>query len=540
MIQEARRQVLCALALAIVATGAVYGQGRGGAIWTTAGGDAQRTSWVRTDPKISRESVQKPDFQFLWKRKLEGEPGQLNALTQPVFSSPGFITYKGFKGLAYVGGSADNVFSIDYDLNKPFWMTHLTTGATGGGTPACPGGLTTVTRSTAAGPNAAGRGRAAGGTDPGARGAAPAAPAPAGRGPGGGGGFGGGRGGADYVNTLSSGGMLHSLNPQTGTDTIPPVKLLPANATVVGSIVVDGVFYAATADNCGGAPNGVWAVDLAKPERSVTTWETKGGSVVGMTAPTFGTDGSIYVSTGNGASPVSNAVVSLDSKALTEKDWFSPGRSAFTSAPVAFQHNGKDLIVAANRDGRLYLLDGAALGGADHKTPLARSPQYASASDFASGVASWQDAQGTRWILASSAGPVPAGTSFPMAKSAATNGAIVAFTLVEQNGLLTLQPQWTSRDLMSPLTPTVVNGVVFALSSGEFRGGARTTAAERTQRSTPAVLYALDAATGQQLWSSGTTITSFARGAGPAVDDSQVYVVAGDGTLYAFGFPTER
>ena len=510
MIQEVRRLVLWSLASAVVATGAVHGQGRGGGIWTTAGGDAQRTSWVRADPKISKESVQKPDFQFLWKRKLDGPPGQVNVLTQPVFSSPGFITYKGFKGLAYVGGSADNVFSIDYDLNKPFWTTHLTTGSTAVPTAACPGGLTTVTRSTPAGPTAGGRGR------------------------------GGGRGGGDYVNTVSSGGMLHSLNPQTGADMIPPVKLLPANARVVGSIVVEGVFYTATADNCGGAPNGVWAVDLTVAERPVTTWETKGGSVVGLAAPTFGTNGSIYVSTGSGSSPTSNAVVSLEAKTLTQKDWFSPGASAFVSAPVAFQHNTRDLIVAANRDGRLYLLDATSLGGADHKTPLVRSAQYSSAGDFASGLASWQDTQGTRWILVSSAGPVPAGTSFPMSKGSVTNGAIAAFTLVDQNGTLTLQPQWTSRDLTSPLTPTIVNGVVFAVSSGEFRGGAQTTAAQRAQRSVPAVLYALDAATGQQLWSSGTTVTSSARGVGPVVNDSQVYVVTYDGTLYAFGFPTER
>ena len=40
----------------------------------------------------------------------------------------------------------------------------------------------------------------------------------------------------------------------------------------------------------------------------------------------------------------------------------------------------------------------------------------------------------------------------------------------------------------------------------------RLTAAQRAQRSIPAVLYVLDGLTGKELWSSGKTITSFARG----------------------------
>ena len=55
----------------------------------------------------------------------------------------------------------------------------------------------------------------------------------------------------------------------------------------------------------------------------------------------------------------------------------------------------------------------------------------------------------------------------------------------------------------------------------------------------PAVLYALDAATGAELWNSGTTINSFAR-AGLSAGAGQVYVVTYDNTLYAFGIPMEH
>jgi outer membrane protein assembly factor BamB len=79
---------------------------------------------------------------------------------------------------------------------------------------------------------------------------------------------------------------------------------------------------------------------------------------------------------------------------------------------------------------------------------------------------------------------------------------------------------------MSPLTPLVVNGVVFAASGG--------------QRSTPAVLYALDGASGKELWNSGRTVTSFVHGGGVSGGGSQVYLGTHDGTLYAFGFPIEH
>jgi len=82
---------------------------------------------------------------------------------------------------------------------------------------------------------------------------------------------------------------------------------------------------------------------------------------------------------------------------------------------------------------------------------------------------------------------------------------------------------WVSRDLVAPRTPAIVNGVVFALSSGQS-GGA------------PAVLYVLDPATGKDVWNSGKTITSFAT-AGLAAGTAQVYVVTFDNTVYAFGIP---
>ena len=132
---------------------------RGGQEWLTSNADAQRSSWIRTDAKISKETLQKGGFQFLWKIKLDNEPRQLNSLTQPVLLDR-LIGYKGFKSLAFVGGSSNGVYAIDYDLGRLYWKTQLK----GSASPTqqnflCPGGLTAAaTRATSLSPPAPGRG----------------------------------------------------------------------------------------------------------------------------------------------------------------------------------------------------------------------------------------------------------------------------------------------------------------------------------------------------------------------------------------------
>jgi outer membrane protein assembly factor BamB len=94
---------------------------------------------------------------------------------------------------------------------------------------------------------------------------------------------------------------------------------------------------------------------------------------------------------------------------------------------------------------------------------------------------------------------------------------------------------------VSPLTPTIISGVVFITSSGEFRpSDSRMTAAQRAARSRPAVVYALDGTTGKELWSSGAAITSFARGGALSGGMGQIYLTTYDGTIYAFGYPMEH
>ena len=70
------------------------------------------------------------------------------------------------------------------------------------------------------------------------------------------------------------------------------------------------------------------------------------------------------------------------------------------------RHKDKDLVAVTGSDGRLYLLDGASLGGADHKTPLVVTGKYTSGA-ATTGLATWE-ADGTRWIATTASGAPPA------------------------------------------------------------------------------------------------------------------------------------
>jgi hypothetical protein len=531
--------------------------------WMTSNGDAQRSAWVRTDAKISKESLQdpkrKPGFQLLWKLKLDNKPRQLNSLAPPA-TLERLIGYRGFRMLGFVGGSSDAIFTIDTDLGRMEWEKRLvSTAPSQAGTLACPGGMTTgVARPTLAALPPSSFGGGGGGRStparsdvgapgqgavtlalvrpnpPGASAASstsstpprPARPNPANP-PGGQ--FGAG---PFLVYALSSDGRFHSMHLSNGADYEPPTPFLPPGANANGLIIIDNVAYVVTEGNCGGAANGVWALDLVS--KQVTTWKA---NVVGIVGPAFGGDGTLYVTTGGGGD-TPNSLVALDPKTLSVKWRYAAGEHEFSSTPVIFDHKGKTLIAATTKDGRVHLLDIGNLEGGSQRA-LHTTPASSKAGTLAPGaMASWQDRSGARWILAPTTGAHAADLGF---KSAATNGAVVAWKLVEQNGALTLQPAWASRDLVSPLQPTIINGVVFVTSGGEFRtNDSKITAAQRARRSSRAVLYALNGETGEELWNSGTTIASFARGAALSGGVGQIYLTTYDGVIHAFGFPMEH
>jgi len=534
-----RSVVSCACLLAGVA--AVQAQlGRRESEWMTNGGDAQRSYWIPADARISSESLERPGFQLLWKVKLDNQAVQLNSLTQAVLIDR-YIGYRGFRSLAFVGGSSNNVSAIDTDLSRLEWQHRFPFPAPSGSL-TCPGGLTAnVARETTAGypPLEAVGGGLAGRSAPassaigeageGAITLAPALAAVA-------------RGPVRRPQRLRlpallyvvpGDGMLHSLYISNGMEAGPPLVFLPPNANAQGLIVLDGVAYAATS-NCGGASSEVWALDIASKE--VTKWIPSRGAIVGEAGPTFGPDGTVYATTDAGE------LVALSAGKLKLIGSYTTGGQPFTSSPVVFPYKGKTLLAAATNEGRIHLVDGASLGGPDNQNLLFQTAAYSNDGGFApKALGTCQALDGVRWLLAASdAAPAPS-SRFAQTNGPVNTGAVAAWRVVDRNGAISLEPGWLSRNLISPLTPVIINGVVFAVSSGEFRPGDNgMPAPERARRSSPAVVYALDGATGKTIWDSGTSVTSFVHSGGLSGQAGQLYLETSDETLYAFGFPMEH
>jgi outer membrane protein assembly factor BamB len=511
-----------------------------GADWTTVGNDAQRSSWVRRDAKISPETMRKPGFELVWKVKLKNDARPLVSLTPPALLDF-YISYRGFRSLGFVGGSSGTVTGLDIDLARIEWEKRFPVPSAGSSSTECPGGMTSsVTRPTVTGyPPATGVGFGRGTPaksgvgaplegavtlkEREARLAAPPPPAAATN-----------RRTAppsnpytptvQYVHAITADGKLHSMYVSNGDEPNPAVDFLPPNANARGLMVFDKTAYVVTVNGCGGAENGIWALNLES--KKVTRWKSDSG-VVGHAGFAAGPEGTIYVASRNGE------LVALEPGTLTVKGTHKAG-TGFSSTPLVFDYKDKDLIAVATSDGKIQLLDAGTLNG-----PALATTEAFSSEDFATGsLASWQDAAGTRWVLAPAGGSVAGAAGFAVGNGEVKNGAIVAFKVVEENGRITLQPGWVSSDILSPLSLAIVNGVVFALASGESRSG--DAAGQRAKGSSNAVLYALDGATGKELWNSGNSITSIVHSGRPAAGGGRVYVGGHDGTQYAFGFPMEH
>jgi outer membrane protein assembly factor BamB len=575
--------------------GLVYGQGRGlappMAEWATSRGDAQRSGWVRNDVYISADRLRATAslFGLQWKLKVINGQRQLNSLTAGIT-----VGGSGRSPLSVIGGSSNNVYAIDNFSGNEVWERHFEIELPSGATPACPGGLIAAPSrpaplvpavavvpltgiSASKGPYFGGVGSPGEGvpvnlTTPG-RSSLPNGGRAAASSPGimrlldsvvpqptvdvAGGGLsstgsvgasGAGRGGGGVAGNISyvltSDGLVHTLGQFQGKDIQKPVSFLPAKANASDVIVLNNTIYAVTSNGCGGVANGVWALDLSHPDTAPVSWNAKAGTPAG--AVTLSSDGTVFVAIRGDASNrnrgYSNAIVALDPKTLEVQDWFTQPGADFISTPLVFRYGNMEMVAAATRDGRIFLLNKGSLGGDEHHSPISISAAVSrEKTDFVPGpLASWADTTGTRWVLEPWAGPIPASLKFPAGNGVVTHGTIMAFKVAGEDRNASLQPAWTSRDMLSPLAPVIVNGVVFAASSGEFHPAVLTSETERIRQSVPAVVRALDGATGQELWNSGKSVTSFIHSGGLWAAGGQVYIATYDNTIYGFGYPMGR
>src|SRR5690349_22988051 len=131
-------RAIIAILVSFVASAVVFTQpGRGGSQWLTASGDAQRTSWIRVDDKISLDTMSKPGFELQWKAKLDNQPRGMFGLGQGVSASG--VTL--FVPMSLVTGSSNNVYALDNDTGYVVWQRHFDA-VLPAPTAACPGGIT--------------------------------------------------------------------------------------------------------------------------------------------------------------------------------------------------------------------------------------------------------------------------------------------------------------------------------------------------------------------------------------------------------------
>lgn len=515
----AQSVALC-FAGALLFSSSAQAQGTPRGFWTAPGAGPPHTSWQKAETEINTVTVAK-DFKLLWKIKLGSHAAKSSSFSEPLLF-PGLISGRGFKDLALLA-DANTVYAVDSELGQLVWQKDFKASHAHEG---C-GNLQIVTEPPQVIHFGARKPAAPGqpappppSNEPLARASRRVGAAP-----------GGGYFGLKGVYVVTSDGYIHEQIMATGLDYAPPVKFLPApNGSSFGLNMNDKVVYTVAGSGCHNVANAVWSIDLNTPDYIVNSYKTQKISLAGLSGPSIGRDGTAYVVTGTGqaAPPVyANSVVALTASGLKVKDWYTPSAAPKTkplnAGPVLVAYKERELIAAPGKDGGIVLLDSQSLGGSDHHTPLAEALVMAKAPGRGvwEGLATWQDKDGVPWVLASIAGPV---TNFAGNNGPAPHGSIVAFKVEETDGKMSLTPAWISRDLINPAPPVIANGVVFALEGG----GAHAT------------LYALDAATGKQLYSSGDSIDSSTRLAGMSIGDGHVFFTTHDNTLYSFGIPLEH
>lgn len=511
---------LSILAILLVAAAGLASAGQ----WLMFGGNPQRDSWARDETMLTKENVK--SMRVIWKVHVNSELREMNALTAPVVVE-NVLTAQGHKDIVVVAGASDTLDAIDIDSGKVLWHKQFQAE----GKPRqqarwlCPNSL-----------NATPVIQMGGGVTPRDR----------------------------TVHSITSDGKLHSLSIVNGEDRKPPIQFVPAFSKNWSLNLVNGVLYTATSQGCNGAKSAVYAMDLNKPDRPVTSFQadTAGGGIWGRGGVTAGTDGTIYAETGDGpydaaAGKYADSFLALSPKDLKLIDYYTPANWAWLNrkdldlgclTPAFFHFKQWDLIAGGGKEGRLVLLDAKSLGGPNHQTALFRGPIFSNEDLYSAGrglwgaLATWEDSQGTRWVYAPAWGPVASkAPAFPVRNGEVPDGALMAFKVEEKDGKPILTPAWISRNMDVPEPPIVANGLVFAVSSGENAlqadsEGHLFTSEQRIKTARGhAILYAVDAQTGKELYSSADAMPAIAHFSGIAVSNGRVFVTTLDSNLYSFG-----
>jgi outer membrane protein assembly factor BamB len=494
--------------------------------WLTFGHDPQRTGWASAENKLSTENVALMELK--WKAAVKNVPKSLTALTAPVVASD-VTTEQGSKTLVYVAGSSIHLFALDGYSGKLVWSRTFETASVSKSESfwLCPNGINatpTIDRT----------------------------------------------GGIIYA--IASDGRLFGLDLGTGKVRFGPIQFVAPFSKNWSLNLVEGVIYTSLSQGCGNAQSGLYSMDVRNPFRPVIRGllvSDRGTSGIwGRGGPVVGKNHKVFAATGDGEfDPASHkygsSVIAASLRDLELQDFFTPLNwrdvnrydwDLSCTSPVWFAHKNWNLISVGGKEGVVYLMDADNLGNKDHHTPLYTTPRLGNDEDTFEGrgiwgaLSAWQDARGDSWVYVPIWGPVSKhAPRFPKNNGPNPNGSIMAFKIgMDSPAQPLLEPAWISGDLNVPEPVVIANGVLFTLSSGENvrqsrEGGLITSKptalsnAQRKENTSRAVLFALDAQSGNVLYQSGEAFDTWVHFSGLAVANGRVYAVDSNSQVYCFG-----
>jgi outer membrane protein assembly factor BamB len=520
--------------------------------WLTWGYDQERTGWNRAETSLTPQNVR--GLKQIWSTQLPVPVDKyvLSTMTAPVLVA-GVATPSGPKDLLFILGANDTLFALDANTGQIAWQKsfpnpHKSTAPVRDWLcPKTPNDTPTIDK---------------------ARG---------------------------IVFFISGDGVLRGLNLADGAERLAPVPMAAPFVRAWSLNLIDNVLYSPSGRACGevtdknsieyaaaisglrragsgplldaSAVNAADVRDLAHPV--VTHFFTSGA----RPAAPWGrggvarAPGGVVLETSDGrydpaAGDFSESILKLAPKAARLMDSYTPTNwmdnlmhdLSGSASPVVFNFAGKTLVAVSQKEAVLRLLDANNLGGQNHMTPLWQSSKLGNdektGTDPSRGV--WgaiatTEIGGRRFLYLPLYGhPSEDAPIFPVTNGPREDGSIMAFEVLNHNGQISAAPLWTSTNMVMPDPPVVANGVVYALSTGgqAMQNGAKP--GDRRMpydvsavlRSTPVsnmTLYAYDAVSGKQLWSSGKALTDWVHFSEPVVAMGKVFVVTHDAHVVAFG-----
>jgi outer membrane protein assembly factor BamB len=494
--------------------------------WLTFAHDPQRTGWAVEELALNTKTA--PHLGLLWKTHADNESYSLSALTAPAVAEK-VSTAKGVKTVVYVAGISGSVFAFEADTGELLWTYTIKNFVESKknvyvfqGTFLCPNGIT-------------------------------ATPVIDRR--------------SETLYVLGPDGMLYGLDLGSGRARYGPVQFVPPFSKGWSLNLVDDKIYTTLSQGCGNGFSGFYSIDIRDRHRPVIEQgllsNTNTAGIWGIGGPIIGTNGRVYGGTGDGgfdaaAGDYSNTVVAASLKSLEVVDYYLPPNWAYlyrkdfdlgSASPVFFGWRDRNLLAHGAKEGVIYLMDADSLGSKDHQTILYTSPRLGNdAAECCSGMGVWgglstaRDLDGQTWLYVPMGGP-PAmnGPSFPITSGDTSKGSMMAFKVVADPHTQkpVLEPAWVAGGFSSPEPAVIAGDVVLALSNGENavqKGGEK----GRLLNTHPAVLKALDAKTGRELYNSGTSISSWVHFSGLAVAEGKIFLVDHNSNVYCFGLPPKK